>query len=100
MLVFPERPEEWPEGLDSYYRLHKRQVVAGVAACNVIAHLFEYWVGAAPALSGPSVAVIALFYALLAGVAFVRSRAASAALLATLVASYVFGGMLVRDRKS
>lgn len=96
-LVFPERPEEWQaEGLDAYYMLHRRQVVSGVAACNVIAHAAEYALGATPPLTLPSVAFILLFYALLAGVALVRSKAASRALLGLLIASYAVGGILVR----
>jgi hypothetical protein len=35
-MVFPERPEEWPD-FDEWTRLHKRQVMGGILLCNLIA---------------------------------------------------------------
>ena len=35
-MVFPEKPEEWPD-FDDWAALHKRQVMGGIFACNAIA---------------------------------------------------------------
>ena len=96
MLVFPDRPEEWPD-LDDYYMTHRRPVVAGVAACNVLAHAAGYAVGSerVPG-SAAGLIVVLLFYALLAGAFFAKGRRLQLAMLATLTAFYLFGGLAVR----
>jgi hypothetical protein len=35
-MVFPDRPEEWPD-FDEWTARHKRQVMGGILACNLIA---------------------------------------------------------------
>ena len=40
-MIFPERPDEWPD-LDQYYFRHKRPVLAGVLFCKLgIAYLLK-----------------------------------------------------------
>ena len=34
-MVFPEKPEEWPD-FDAWAARHKRQVMGGILACNLI----------------------------------------------------------------
>jgi hypothetical protein len=34
-MVFPDKPEEWPD-FDAWAAKHKRQVIGGIFACNVI----------------------------------------------------------------
>jgi hypothetical protein len=35
-MVFPDKPEEWPD-FDEWAKRHKRQVMGGILACNLIA---------------------------------------------------------------
>ncbi|HYJ82202.1 MAG TPA: hypothetical protein VEW26_05085 [Allosphingosinicella sp.] len=96
MLVFPERPEEWPD-LDDFYMTHRRPVVAGVAACNILAHSAGLAIGSETVPDAPAaLAVVAVFYALLAGAFVAKRPRVQLAILATLAAFYVFGGLAVR----
>ena len=88
MLVFPARPEEWPE-LDAYYDLHKRQVIGGVVVCNFIAHGAEIAAGGAPPSSALGIGLVAAFYVLAAVVALVRNKAVNIVALVGLLGLYV-----------
>jgi hypothetical protein len=95
ILVFPDRPEEW-ESLDAYYPLHRRQIIAGVVACNILAHGANIAVGGEPPVDAPRLGLFILFYGLLAGAAFAPGKKTGIACLAGLIALYVGGGLAVR----
>lgn len=96
MLVFPARPEEW-EDLDDHYMAHRRQVVAGVAACNLLANGASFAIGSQSAPGGAAAtAFIMLFYALLAGAFLAPWRRVQLVLLLALTGFYLFGGALMR----
>ena len=92
MLVFPARPEEWPE-LDAYYALHKRQVIGGVVACNLITHAAETANGGTLPSTPLAIFLVVIFYVLAGVVAFVRNKAVNVAALAVLLGLYVMAAV-------
>lgn len=86
-LIFPDRPEEWPD-LDAWYLEHRRLVLGGVAAINVLV------VGALFALQPIrmqplSIAIQASYFALAALAWWTRSKRVGATALAGLIALYL-----------
>lgn len=92
MLVFPARPEEWPE-LDTYYDLHKRQVIGGVVACNLVTHAAEIANGGALPGTAMAIFMVAIFYVLAAVVAFVRNKAVNIGALALMLGLYLLAAL-------
>lgn len=87
-LVFPEKPEEWPD-FDAWAAAHKRQVMSGILACNLIAT-------AAVLLPRPDawtlavLATNALLLGMMTVAAFARPRWLTGAMLAGMIVFYLW----------
>lgn len=85
-MVFPDKPEEWPD-FDDWAARHKRLVMAGILACNLIAT-------GAVLLPRPEVWSTAVFstngilLAMMTIAAFARPRWLTGAMLAGMLAFY------------
>jgi Na+/H+-dicarboxylate symporter len=86
-LIFPRDLTEW-RNLDDHYDLVKRWVIAVVAACNLLLLTGTALVGINPVPSLRAAVLTVAFFALLVGIALVRSRRANLTLLALGVAQY------------
>ena len=79
-LVFPEDIERWPD-LDAYYFKHRRWLMGGMYACNLMAMAGLQAVGVAQ-LANPTQWVVFLAFSCgVAGVCFLRGRALNMAAL-------------------
>ena len=85
-LVFPDDMDEWPS-LNAFYDTHKRWVVGGVWAANMLSGVgfaafvttpAQFW---ASMISGPSLITITSFSLVMGGVAYFRDHRINAALL-------------------
>lgn len=85
-LVFPDRPEEWPEGLDDYYAKHKRPVIAGMVLCSLLARGAQFALGAEDYSVWVPFVLTLSFLALMTALFFVRGRRANIAILSVLIA--------------
>ncbi|HTU11677.1 MAG TPA: hypothetical protein VMG08_12365 [Allosphingosinicella sp.] len=87
-MVFPDRPEEWPD-FDDWAARHKRQVMGGILACNLIATaaMFAARPGAwIPAVLAPH----AVLLGMMTIAAFARPRWLTGAMLAGMLGFYLW----------
>ena len=86
-LVFPREPAEWPD-YDQYYFAHRKLVLGGVIACNLLAYVAQMAVGydpfEIPLYNWASV----VFFVMVPATMFVRGRRANIVLLALLSLIY------------
>ena len=81
-MVFPRDASEWPS-LDDYYDGHKRWVIGGILFSNTLGLLSRLMLGDRLATYDPTrLVLLALFFAVLIALLFVRNRKANIALLA------------------
>ena len=85
-LVFPRRPDEWST-LDEYYWQHKRLVVGGVIAANVVVTVFTF-VRYPPGTTFSVWFFQVIYYVPLFALLFTKSRRVDLGLLVFLIASY------------
>ena len=87
-MVFPDKPEEWPD-FDEWAARHKRQVMGGILTCNLIATGAvllprpETWVPAVFATNG-------VLLAMMATAALARPRWLTGAMLAGMLGFYAW----------
>lgn len=86
-LVFPDNPAEWPD-YDVYYFEHKRIVLGGVIACNVIAQASQLALGHNPVGNLLDLVTAALFYASFGAAIWLRSKRGNLAALGFILAQY------------
>jgi hypothetical protein len=86
-LVFPSDPAEWPD-YDSYYFIHKKLVLGGIAMCNLLAFSGQLALGFAAFRDTLELVVTLSFYALLLAAYFARSERVNLVFLAVLVLQY------------
>ena len=85
-MVFPDKPEEWPD-FDAWAARHKRQVMAGILACNLIVTAAillprpEFWTFAVLAQN-------AVLLAMMAIAAIARPRWLTGTMLGGMLAFY------------
>lgn len=90
-LVFPRRPDEWPQ-LDEYYWQHKRFVVGGVIAANLVVTTFTF-IRYPPGSHFWVWFFQIIYYGPLIALLLTKRRRFDVGLLAFLILSY-FGAML------
>ena len=87
-MVFPDAPEEWPD-FDEWAARHKRQVMGGILACNLIATAAvllprpEVWTAAVFSTNGGLLAMMTI-------ATFARPRWLTGAMLGGMLAFYVW----------
>jgi len=85
-MVFPDEPGEWPD-FDEWAARHKRQVMGGILACNLIATIAvllprpEEWVAETFVINGGLLGMMAI-------AALARPRWLTGAMLAGMLAFY------------
>lgn len=87
-MVFPDKPEDWPD-FDEWAARHKRQVMGGILACNLIAT----FVVLAPQPQSWTLRVFAtngILLAMMAIAAFSRPRWLTGTMLAGMLAFYAW----------
>jgi hypothetical protein len=87
-MVFPDKPEEWPD-FDEWAERHKRQVLGGILACNLIATIAtlaprpETWTGTVFAMNG-------ILLGMMAVAALARPRQVTGAMLVAMLCFYAW----------
>jgi hypothetical protein len=87
-MVFPDKPEEWPD-FDDWAARHKRQVMGGILACNLIVTALiliprpETW-------TFPILSQNFVLLAMMATAALARPRWLSGAMLVGMLAFYLW----------
>jgi hypothetical protein len=96
-LVFPDEPAEWPD-FDVYFFRHKKLVLGGVLACNVLAYAGQTALGYNP-FQNPFMIVVGSVFAPLVILSIVaRGKLYNSIFLGLLLAQYPvlsFYGMLL-----
>lgn len=91
-MVFPDRPEDWPD-FDAWAEAHKRQVMSGILAANVIATAAV--VGPRLSQLGPeSYFINALLLGMMTVAAFARPKWLTGAMLAGMLLFYFFSAWM------
>jgi small-conductance mechanosensitive channel len=86
-IVFPDEPTEWPD-YDAYFFRHKKIVLGGVLACNLLAYFGQYALGFNALASHMMVIVAAVFFPLVILSIFARGRLWNTVALGLLLAQY------------
>lgn len=85
-MVFPEEPEQWPD-FDDWAAKHKRQVMGGILACNLLATA-AILIPRPEAWTAGVLVTNAALLAMMATAAFARPRWLTGAMLAGMLAFY------------
>jgi len=88
-LLFPERPEECADLDDHFYR-RRRQVLAGVAICNLMVIGAMLAVRSAEVTNSVALITHSVYFSMIALVALPRGRWINIAALAILILLYLF----------
>jgi hypothetical protein len=86
-LVFPDEPTEWPD-YDVYFFRHKKLVLGGVLACNLLAAAGQFLLGYNPYASHMFAIVSCVFIPLVIWSIFARGKLWSTVSLGLLLAQY------------
>jgi low affinity Fe/Cu permease len=87
-LVFPEKPEEWPD-FDDWVAKHKYQVMGGILACNVITTFAVRAIVPMP-LTFARVWTDVLLLTMMAVATFARPKWLTGAMLAGMIGFYLW----------
>jgi hypothetical protein len=92
-LVFPTRPEDYPN-LDQHFFRYRRTIVGAVIACNLLAWTGQALLGINPAPRLEDAAAMAVWLTSLLALTCVSSPRTSLALLLFVIALYPLSGLL------
>ena len=92
-LVFPTRPEDFPN-LNQHYFRYRRTIIGAVMICNVMAWTGQALLGINPAPHVQDMVAIGIWLLVLISLMVVRSPRLSLGLLLFLIADYPVSALL------